>query len=47
MHQHSGNFVICLEEKLSLQNCKAPIKGGDFHQTRQKAQKYFVYFEHF
>ena len=47
MRQHSGNFVICLEEKFSLQNCLAPRKGGDLSQARQKAQKYFVYFQHF
>ena len=27
MCQHSGNFVICLEEKLLFQNCAAPLKG--------------------
>jgi hypothetical protein len=47
MRQHSGNFSVCPEEKLPLQNCKAPVKGGDFRQPRQKAQKYLVYFEHF
>jgi hypothetical protein len=47
MRQHSGNFVICLEEKFPLQNCAAPIKGGDFCRARQKAQKSFVDFAHF
>jgi len=39
MRQHSGNFVVCLEEKFLLQNCIAPQKGGDSRQTRKKAQK--------
>jgi hypothetical protein len=47
MRQHYGNFIACLEEKLSHQNCEAPVKGGDFCQARQKAQKYCMYFEHF
>ncbi|MBQ6840082.1 MAG: hypothetical protein IJO45_05275, partial [Oscillospiraceae bacterium] len=42
MRQHSGNFIVCLEEKFLLQNCIAPQKGGDSRQTRKKAQKYWV-----
>jgi hypothetical protein len=47
MRQHSGDFLVCLKEMLSLQNCFAPVKGGDSYQARKKAQKYWMYFEHF
>jgi len=47
MRQHSGNFVVCLEEKFPLQNCFAPLKGGDLCRARQKAQESFVDCEHF
>jgi len=47
MRQHSGNFVVCLEEKFLLQNFAEPIKGGDFCPPRQKTQQYFVYFKVF
>ena len=39
MRQHSGDFVICLEEKFLFQNCIAPQKGGDSRQTRKKARR--------
>ena len=39
MRQHSGNFVICLEEKFLLQNYIAPQKGEDSRQTRQKVRR--------
>jgi len=37
MHQHSGNFVVCLEEKLLFQNCAAPLKGGDSCPVKVKS----------
>jgi len=37
MRQHSGNFVVCLEEKLLFQNCEAPLKGGDSCPVKGKS----------
>ena len=37
MRQHSGNFVVCLEEKLLFQNCAAPLKGGDSCPVKGKS----------